>query len=212
MNTHRHILIFDPVPYANGSKQVTHQVLELINQKDHKITVLTANKSVWQDIPNADLVNLRVPNWLNQSQSKMGHWLIQYYFCIMLFVTRLLHGRIDSAVAAAAPSIDIPLYLMHWLFRYEIIQLIHAPVGWSRAIGYCLTHADRVFYPPIARSSMLEAIACQWEKMPNSLAHQQARLEMKRDKYTPFDRDVRAHVRLISAFSHCQQLDSLIKH
>lgn len=57
MNNINHILVFDPITYAGGSKVATRAMMDLINRKKHHITILTANPSSWL-LRNIEIINM----------------------------------------------------------------------------------------------------------------------------------------------------------
>lgn len=163
MNNINHILVFDPITYTGGSKVATREMMDLINRKKHHITILTANPSSWL-LRNIEIINMSHPKWLPISEHGKGYWLRQLYFCFWLIYTRIFYGKINMAVGASGPGIDMPLYLMKGLLGYQITQLIHGPVGLSRSIGLCLCKAQHVFYLKSAYPSLIAAIKQVWRK------------------------------------------------
>lgn len=113
------------------------------------------------------MINMSHPKWLPISEHGKGYWLRQLYFCFWLIYTRIFYGKINMAVGASGPGIDMPLYLMKWLFGYQITQLIHGPVGLSRSIGLCLCRAQHIFYLKSTYPSLIAAIKQVWRKKLN---------------------------------------------
>ncbi|MBB1311951.1 glycosyltransferase family 4 protein [Aliivibrio sp. SR45-2] len=171
MNKSNHILVLDPIAYAGGSKVATREMLDLLDRKSNHITILTANPCSWL-LRNVEIVKMSHPNWLPLSEQGKGYWLRQFYFCFWLIYTRIFYGKIHIAVGASGPGIDMPIYLMKWLFGYQITQLIHGPVGLSRSIGLCLCHAEHVFYLKSAFPSLVAAIKQVWRKESEHIQQQ----------------------------------------
>lgn len=168
MNKPNHILVLDPITYAGGSKVATREMLDLLNRKNNRITILTANPSSWL-LRNVEIIKMSHPNWLPISEYGKSYWARQLYFCFWLLYTRLFYGKIDVAVGASGPGIDMPIYIMKWFLGYQITQLIHGPVGLSRSIGLCLCHAEHVFYLQSTYPSLLAALRQVWRKEESSV-------------------------------------------
>ncbi|MDD9194447.1 glycosyltransferase family 4 protein [Aliivibrio sp. S3MY1] len=163
MNKSNHILVLDPITYSGGSKIATREMLDLLNRKNNRVTILTANPSSWL-LRNVEIIKMSHPNWLPVSEYGKSYWTRQLYFCFWLFYARLFYGKIDVAVGASGPGIDMPIYIMKCFLGYQITQLIHGPVGLSRSIGLCLCHAEHVFYLQSTYPSLLTALKQVWRK------------------------------------------------
>lgn len=161
MNKTNHIVVFDPIAYAGGSKVATREMMDLINRKTNRITILTADPASWL-LRNATIIRMSHPRWLPISEHGKGFWLRQCYFCFWLLYVRLFYRRITTCVGASGPGIDMPIYLLKKLLGYKVTQLIHGPVGLSRSIGLCLRHAEHVFYLQSAYDSLVAAINQTW--------------------------------------------------
>lgn len=163
MNKSNHILVLDPITYAGGSKIATREMLDLLDRKNNHITILTTNPSSWL-LRNVEIIKMSHPSWLPVSEYGKSYWVRQLYFCFWLLYSRLFYGKIDVAVGASGPGIDMPIYIMKWFLGYQITQLIHGPVGLSRSIGLCLCHAEYVFYLQSTYPSLLAALRQIWRK------------------------------------------------
>lgn len=108
MNTSNHILVLDPITYTGGSKIATREMLDLLDRNNNKITVLTANPSSWL-LRSVNIIKMSHPNWLPISEYGKSYWFRQLYFCLWLLYIRLFYEKIDVAVGASGPGIDMSL-------------------------------------------------------------------------------------------------------
>lgn len=185
MNKSNHILVLDPITYTGGSKNATREMLDLLDRNNNKITILTANPSSWL-LRNVEIIKMTHPSWLPVSEYGKSYWARQLYFCFWLLYTRLFYGRIDVAVGASGPGIDMPIYIMKWFLGYQITQLIHGPVGLSRSIGLCLCHAEHVFYLQSAYPSLLAALKQVWRKESTSVQIERQEQLLATHHFEPF--------------------------
>ncbi len=162
----QHILILDPTAFSGGSKIATEHILQPLMRSDapatsmtgtHTISVLSADASSWKSL-NGTHRHLYLPNWLANKQHGIGFFALNGWIALQVVLARLRLGRIDSAVGASGPGVDLGLYLPQTLLRYRILQLIHGPVATSRTIGRCLDTADHVLYLDTTRPSLLNAL------------------------------------------------------
>ncbi len=155
-------LIFDPIPFAGGSKIATSCALSHCDNRLTTFTVVTASPKCWHssELSNEQLsiIFMPCPAWLAQASSGLSYWLKQGYFSLFLILTLLRLPKVNQVIGASGPGIDMALYLCRFLFGYTITQLIHGPVGLSRSIGYCLSKANKLFYLSSSRPSVIAAL------------------------------------------------------
>lgn len=145
MTAKQHIIVVDPTAFSGGSKVATESILRLVEATNIKITVLSADKSSWQG-DRFTRIPLYEPRWLAQQEQGIPYFLRHAFIALNLFVARLRFGSFDLAIGASGPGVDLSLYLLRPLLKFNIIQLIHGPVAKSRTIARCLKVASQVFY------------------------------------------------------------------
>ena len=172
-----HGLIYDPIPFAGGSKiatlemlMTTHESIEKQADDNVSFTIVTADPDSWRTAVsklNARIITL--PNWgfLTVPQG-VRYWVAQLVLALILMATVIRLPRISYSVGASNPGIDMALYIVKWVWRMPIIQLVHGPVGLSRSIGYCFTRADSIFYLSSSIDSIRAAISCYFSKAHDS--------------------------------------------
>ena len=158
----RHIVVVDPTAFSGGSKVATESILQLLDKKTRRITVLTADKNSWlsnhKSAPKIKRVKLFEPKWLAQKEQGIGYFLRHAFIAFHLLLVRLRFGRFDIALGASGPGVDLALYLLRPLMKFPIIQLIHGPVAKSRTIARCLKVAQQVHYLQSSLDSLTTAL------------------------------------------------------
>lgn len=145
METFKHIVVIDPIAYAGGSKVATDNLLATLQQPNLKITIITKDKLSWSQ-PEYQFIKLvEMPGLAHKEQ---GIWYFVRHLILALNIiwARLRYGKINIAIGASGPGVDLSLYLTQRLLNFSIIQLIHGPVANSRTIARCLVRAMHVFY------------------------------------------------------------------
>jgi len=163
-----HLLMVDPIAYAGGSKIATARMLEMLDPKQIRLTIVTRDPASWKHI-DAHILPLSEPGFLAGRDRGVGYFLRHALIACKLVGARILRGRVDRAIGASGPGVDLSLYLARRLLGYSIIQLVHGPVARSKTIGRALVSADRVFYLESAGKGLQQAmqtvrsqIQCQW--------------------------------------------------
>ena len=177
-----HGLVYDPIPFAGGSKIATLEMLmatqeSLINKPDSNVTftIVTADPASWKAATTSVTARIiTLPNWgfLTVPQG-LRYWLAQMVLALMLMVTLVRQPKVHYAVGASNPGIDMALYILKCVWSIPIIQLVHGPVGQSRSIGYCFTRAESVFYLASSLASIRTALHCYFSKNND---HEQAEI------------------------------------
>jgi glycosyltransferase involved in cell wall biosynthesis len=152
-----HLLMVDPIAYAGGSKIATARMLKMLDPKQTRLTILTRVPASWKHI-DATILPLSEPGFLSGRDRGVGYFLRHAVIACKLVGARILRGRVDRAIGASGPGVDLSLYLARKLLGYSIIQLVHGPVARSRTIGRALVSADRVFYLESAGEGLLQAM------------------------------------------------------
>lgn len=158
MNAKYHLVVLDPIAFFGGSKVATDSILQLLDER-FKITVLSADHRAWKSA-NLTRVKLFEPAWLGNKEQGIPYYIHQLYIAFNLLILRCRFGRIDIALGASGPGVDLALYLLKVLLNFRIIQLIHGPVACSRSIKYCLNNADFIYYLNSSKKSICSALSC----------------------------------------------------
>ena len=152
-----HLLLVDPIAFPGGSKIATSHALALTDPERLQITVVTRDPSSWSG-QNLRTMPLIEPRFLADREQGIAYFLRHVIILLNIFIARLRHGRIDTAVGASGPGVDLSLYLGKRCLGYRIVQLVHGPVARSRTIARALFAADRVFYLESSQSSLVSAL------------------------------------------------------
>jgi len=157
MKHKKHLLVIDPTAFPGGSKIATENILNLLEPNNQNITILTADKDSWSS-DRFRCVSLYQPDVLSKKVSGIMYFLRHLVIALSIVLIRLRYGKIDIAVGASGPGVDLSIYITQFLLKYRIVQLIHGPVALSRTIGKCLKKADSVFYLPSTKESLIQAL------------------------------------------------------
>lgn len=153
-----HLIVIDPTAFPGGSKVATENILRLLDSERFNITVLTADTSSWH-LPQFRRVHLYQPKWLARQEQGIRYFLLHIVIAVNLILTRLRFGKVDLAIGASGPGVDLALYLVKSLLAFNIIQLVHGPVACSRTIARCLIRADEVHYLESSRDSLIATLS-----------------------------------------------------
>jgi glycosyltransferase involved in cell wall biosynthesis len=152
-----HILLIDPIAYCGGSKIATSHILDALDSNTSKVTIVTNDPDSW---PTGSLnkSSLFDPRFLASKEQGIWYFLRHGLIVISILWARLRYGRIDVALGASGPGVDLSMYMAQKLLGYQIVQLIHGPVACSKTIGRALLMADRVYYLDSSLASLTRAI------------------------------------------------------
>ncbi|MFA0569573.1 glycosyltransferase family 4 protein [Vibrio gallaecicus] len=188
-----HSLVYDPIPFAGGSKVATAEMLQSCHHSKTQFTILSADSDSWSKLSeHSNCRILSLPKWkfLTKTQG-LGYWFAQLCLLSFILVTMLRVKRIDHAVGASGPGIDMAIYLAGFFSGYSIIQLVHGPVAQSRSIGYCLTKAFKVFYLKSSEQSIENAIYHYFILTNDPIQNQiLARFSMDKEQFQPFNNGI----------------------
>jgi len=159
MKHKRHLVVIDPTAFSGGSKIATESILRLLDCDKIRITVLSADPDSWQ-WPQLTRVHLYQPKWLAKKEQGIAYFLRHFFIAVNLLITIGRFGRVDIALGASGPGVDLALYLLKPLLGIKVIQLIHGPVARSRSIARSLLAADKVYYLATSCASLLNCLAC----------------------------------------------------
>ncbi|MDP2561326.1 glycosyltransferase family 4 protein [Psychrobium sp. 1_MG-2023] len=158
MSKSKHIVVLDTIAFAGGSKVATNSLLLSITQPHTRITIITGDKASWAN-SHYQLQTLWRWSWLENLEQGIGYFLRHLILAMNVMIVRVRFGKIDVAVGASGPGVDLALYMAQLVFGFSIIQLIHGPVAASRTIARCLERAQAVFYLASTLQSILQSLA-----------------------------------------------------
>ncbi|WP_028021827.1 glycosyltransferase family 4 protein [Enterovibrio calviensis] len=158
MSKLKHILVLDPIAFSGGSKVSTKHVLTQLEDKNVRVSVLTADTKTWRHT-QAFTKALWMPEALEKAEQGAAYFARHVLIALQLLWFRLFIGRIDTALAASGPGVDLGLYFAKLILGYRLVQMIHGPVAKSRTIGRCLLRADNVFYLESTSDSLCTALS-----------------------------------------------------
>ena len=154
----QHLLVLDPIAFRGGSKIATENILHLLDTEQVRVTVLSADPDSWCS-KQFTRVKLIQPRWFAKQDKGISYFVRHIYIAMLIVLTRLRFGKINTALGASGPGIDLSLYLVKRFFDFRVIQLVHGPVARSNTITRCLSSADQVHYLPSTRDSIVAALA-----------------------------------------------------
>jgi len=152
-----HILLIDPIAYCGGSKIATGHILDGLDANISKVTILTNDPDSWPT-GSWNKVALFDPRLLASKEQGIGYFLRHFLMVFSILWARIRYGRIDVALGASGPGVDLSMYMARKLLGYRVVQLIHGPVACSKTIGRALLVADRVYYLDSSLASLTRAI------------------------------------------------------
>lgn len=161
----KQLLVVDPTAFLGGSKIATENILSLLDKQKYQITVLSADKKSWQD-KRFNFVYLFESKWLAQQEQGIAYFIRHLFIALQLLLIRLRIGQIDLAIGASGPGVDLSLYLLQYLLKYPIIQLVHGPVATSRTIQRCLQKATQVHYLQSCEDSLRNVLGIKQAVAP----------------------------------------------
>ena len=160
MSRPHHIVVIDPIAFAGGSKVATRNMLDLDDKKNTRVTVVTTDPDFWRN-DWIETTPLYEPGFLACKDQGILYFLRHLVIVASILYARVRHGKIDVALGASGPGIDLSLYLARKILSFKIIQLIHGPVATSRTIARALLAADTVFYLESTRESLVNTLTTQ---------------------------------------------------
>jgi len=150
------VLIYDPVPFKGGSKEVMKTIL----------TELPSNIDVWvisNDIEswcgcNVHYVSLFSPTFLLTHTTGIGYFFKHFVFLLSLLFTLCKLKKFNKIIGLSGPCVDFSLYLLTTIIKIDIIQLIQGDIANSKVAVFGLTRAKQVFYLPSTLESILQTL------------------------------------------------------
>jgi glycosyltransferase involved in cell wall biosynthesis len=152
----KRILIFDPVPFKGGSKEVMKTILKEL-PKDVEVWVISNDKDSWCHSP-VNLCPLFSPSFLQNKTTGMLFFLKQFIYLFSLLFSMIKLKRFHKVIGISGPSVDFALYLLSELININIIQLVQGDIATSKVAGFGLIRANKVFYLPSTYHSIQRAL------------------------------------------------------
>ncbi|OUS32123.1 hypothetical protein A9Q99_01575 [Gammaproteobacteria bacterium 45_16_T64] len=154
------ILIIDPITFRGGSKVATESIVNLLDPKKYEIIVVSSDSHSWKEdsFKKFSLLELQ---YLKNKEQGIYYFLKHIFIAINIVFARLRVGKIDIAIGASGPGVDLSIYLLKRALRYKLVQFIHGPVAKSKTIGKCLYRADEIFHLETAINSIKDALSTQ---------------------------------------------------
>lgn len=152
----KRILIYDPVPFKGGSKEVMKTIInELPN--DVEAWVISNDHQSWQH-SKVHFMPLFSPQCLINQTSGILYFVKHFVYLISLMSSMYQLKRFNKVIGISGPCVDFALYLLTELIVIDVIQLIQGKVANSRIAAFGLNRAKQVFYLPAAYDSIKQVL------------------------------------------------------
>ncbi|MDR9827886.1 glycosyltransferase family 4 protein [Vibrio sp. FNV 38] len=173
----QHIIVFDPIPFHGGSKVATMHAMQQVQGQVH-FHVLSAHPQSWKissSLLNAEqtftVSCLPVFHWIAKQTQGGAYWIKQAYLLMMLFIYSVaLYSRYlcrpNKIILASGPGVDFSGYVLAHLLKLDAIQLVHGPVGKSRAARWCLSQGHQTFYLESAKPTLMQTLGAKFGELP----------------------------------------------
>ncbi|OUS11961.1 glycosyltransferase [Gammaproteobacteria bacterium 53_120_T64] len=158
MKNRKHLLVLDPTAFAGGSKVATATLLNTLNPDNVTVTILSADPASWTNT-RYKCLKLYQPKCLSRCEQGLPYFLRHSFIALAIILARLRIGKIDIAVGASGPGVDLALFLVKPGLGFQLVQMIHGPVACSRTIARCLRLADHVHYLESSKDSLLAVLS-----------------------------------------------------
>ncbi len=150
------ILIYDPVPFKGGSKEVMKTILAELPDCI-EVCVISNDRESWRS-SNVHFTPLFSPLCLIKKTTGVLYFIKHFIYLSSLFVNLCKLKRINKIIGLSGPCVDFSLYLLSELININIIQLIQGDIANSRVAAFGLKRAKQVFYLPSTQASILKAL------------------------------------------------------
>jgi len=152
----KRILIYDPVPFRGGSKEVMKTILaELPN--DIEVWVISNDNVSWSNC-NVNFLPLFSPLCLVKKTTGLLYFIKHIIYLLSLFCQMCKVRKINKIIGISGPCVDFALYLLSEIITIDIIQLIQGDIANSKVANFGLTRAKQVFYLPSTQVSILKTL------------------------------------------------------
>jgi len=150
------ILIYDPVPFKGGSKEVMKTIItELPN--DIEVWVISNDDESWRD-SNVNFVPLCSPRFFLKQTTGIFYFLKHFIFLFSLLVNMYKLERFTKIIGLSGPCVDFALYLLTEVIVIDIIQFVQGDIANSSVASFGLKRAKQVFYLPSTHDSIVQTL------------------------------------------------------
>jgi glycosyltransferase involved in cell wall biosynthesis len=178
----KRVLIYDPVPYKGGSKNVMKSIIAEL-PSNIQVWVISNDKDSWYDVSNNNVhfVPLFSPQWLQSKTTGFFYFIKHFVYLLSLLAHMIKLKRFTKIIGFSGPNVDFSLYLLTELINMDIIQLIQGNIAKSKTSGFGLVRAKQVFYLPSTHESILDALKCYRNDSPKCSSN-----NIVNNKFKPF--------------------------
>lgn len=152
----KRILVFDPVAYFGGSKQVAKRLVAQL-PRDIEVWVATNDVVTWQD-EAVYCYPLSTPACLRGKKYGIAFYLKHLCYALQLLRLNKEAGGFARIVGLSGPTVDFALAILQCCKHSTFIQLVQGPVPDSRSAGFGLSRASRIFSLTTAIPSVKKAL------------------------------------------------------
>jgi len=152
----KRVLIYDPVPFKGGSKEVMKTILTEL-PSNIEVWVISNDFESWRG-GNVQFMPLFSPSFLLKQTTGIGYFLKHFIFLFSLFFTLCKLKRFTKIIGLSGPCVDFSLYLLTEIIKIDIVQLIQGDIANSKVAGFGLTRAKQVFYLPSTLDSIVQTL------------------------------------------------------
>ncbi|REL28007.1 glycosyltransferase [Thalassotalea euphylliae] len=139
----KRMLVFDPVAYFGGSKQVAKRLLAQL-PRDIEVWVTTNDVATWQG-EAVHCYQLSTPSWLRDKKYGIPFYLKHMCYALQLMRLNKEAGGFERIVGLSGPTVDFALAILQCCKQSNLVQLVQGPVPNSRSAGFGLSRATRIF-------------------------------------------------------------------
>jgi len=150
------VLIYDPVPFKGGSKEVMKTILTEL-PSNIEVWVVSNDNASWCD-SNVHFVPLFCPLFLLQKTTGVSYFIKHLILLFSLLITLCKLKRFTKIIGLSGPCVDFALYLLTSIINIDIIQLVQGDIANSKVAAFGLTRAKQVFYLPSTFDSILNTL------------------------------------------------------
>lgn len=173
------ILIYDPVPFKGGSKEVMKTILAELPD-GIEVYVISNDKESWHGC-NVRFVSLFSPLCLMKKTTGIFYFIKHFIYLSSLFFNLCKLKRINKIVGISGPCVDFSLYLLTAIINIDIIQLIQGDIANSSVASFGLKRAKKIFYLPSTQASILKVLKRNTKS-----------INIEKTKFIPFINDINA--------------------
>ena len=152
------VLIYDPVPFKGGSKQMMKTIVAEL-PRHIEVWVISNDRGSWCDA-NVHFVPLFSPRCLQHKTTGIFYFLKHLVYLGSLIKNMIKLKRFNKIIGLSGPCVDFALYLLSAIINIDIIQLVQGDIAHSKVAGFGLSRAKSVFYLPSTHASILQALTC----------------------------------------------------